>query len=122
LSLLLTTSTSFRDIVRNGPNDNYTDLNNLIAYTNSPKPGSKACQDYFTGLETSFTEKKHCAADLKERNPAAVEVRNGLGNYEVMRGAGELVDPDGGEYCYLQATADGRPDDMYLWSLPAGIS
>ena len=49
-------------------------------------------------------------------------MRNGLGNYEVMRGAGELVDPDAGEYCYLQATADGRPDDMYLWSIPAGIS
>jgi len=73
-------------------------------------------------LETSFTEKKHCAADLKERNPSAIEVRNGLGNYEVMRGAGELVDPDEGEFCYLQAVADGRPDDMYLWSLPAGIS
>jgi len=94
----------------------------LIAYTNNPKPGSAACRDYFAGLETSFGEKKHCVADLKARNPSAVEVRNGLGNYEVMRGAGELVDPDAGEYCYLQATADGRPDDMYLWSIPAGIS
>jgi hypothetical protein len=78
--------------------------------------------DYFMGLETSFTEKKNCAADLKARNPSAIEVRNGLGNYEVMRKAGELVDPDQGEYCYLQAAAAGRPDDMYLWALPAGIS
>lgn len=122
LSLLLTTSTSFGDLIKEGPNDNYTTLNNLIAYTNSPKPGSKACQDYFAGLETSFGEKKHCAADLRDRNPSAIEVKNGLGDYEVMRRAGELVDPDRGEYCYLQATADGRPDDMYLWSLPAGIS
>jgi hypothetical protein len=122
LSLLLTTSTSFQDVIKDGPENNYTTLNNLIAYTNSPKPGSQSCKDYFEGLETSFREKKHCAADLKEKNPSAIEVRNGLGSYEVMRGAGELVDPDGGEYCYLQAVADGRPDDMYLWSLPAGIS
>jgi hypothetical protein len=93
-----------------------------LAYTNSPKPGSKECGDYFKGLEIGFGEKKHCAVDLKERDPTALEIRNGLGNYEVMRQAGELVDPDMGHYCYLEAVADGRPDDMYLWSLPAGIS
>lgn len=122
LSLLLTTSTSFRDLVKSGQEDDYATVNELLAYTKSPKPGIKECGDYFKGLEIGFAEKKHCAADLKERNPTAIEIRNGLGNYEVMRQAGRLVDPDKGHYCYLEAVAAGRPDDMYLWSLPAGIS
>jgi hypothetical protein len=93
-----------------------------LAYTNSPQPGSKECTDYFSGLSESFKEKKHCSSDLKNRNPTALDVSIGLGNYEVVREAAGLIDPDEGEYCYLKAMADGRPDDMYLWSIPAGIA
>jgi hypothetical protein len=38
-----------------------------------------------------------------------------------MREAAGLVDPDTGVYCYIEAKASGRPDDLYLWSIPAGI-
>jgi hypothetical protein len=87
----------------------------------SPQPSSSQCDDYFAGLTKSFGERKHCAADIGEKDPTALDVRNGLGNYKVMREAAGLVDPDTGEYCYLQAVANERPDDMYLWSIPANI-
>jgi hypothetical protein len=39
-----------------------------------------------------------------------------------MRRAAAITDPDTGKYCYLQAITDASPDDLYLWSLPAGVS
>lgn len=124
LSLLLTTSTSYRNLVSAAPDDKYGTLNNLIAYTSSPQPSSTECDDYFASLAKAITEKKHCAADLNggaEANPVAMDTRRGLGNYKVVREVSALKDPQSGEYCYLRALADSRPDDMYLYSLPAGI-
>lgn len=124
LSLLLTTSTSYRQLVISAPNDAYETLNNLIAYTTSPQPSSSQCDDYFASLAKAIGDKKNCGADLNggiKANPVATDTRRGLGNYKVVREASALKDPQSGEYCYLQALGDSKPDDMYLYSLPAGI-
>ena len=127
LSLLLTTSTSYRELVTAAPEDGFSLLNELVAYTSNPQPSTSQCDDYFAGLSKSLVEKKYCGVDLTQDsrtaqpNPVAVDTKRALGNYKVVREAGALKDPKTGVYCYLGAVADTRPDDMYLWSIPAGI-
>jgi hypothetical protein len=44
----------------------------------------------------------------------------GFQYYDLMQEAACLVDRQTGTYCYLEAMADQRPDDAYLWMLPGG--
>lgn len=74
-------------------------------------------------LQDNIGSKANCAGDLGKSNVVvAKEAQIGFGNYDVMRKAAGLVDPDTGIYCYLEAIASSQPDDLYLWALPAGIS
>lgn len=126
-SLLLTTSTSFASLVAS---DDYALLNDLLAYVSSPQPSSATCDDFMRDAYTKTGDKGACGGDLtqtqnqskKAAGGAAVEARTGLGNYALMRVAASLKDPDEGVYCYLQAVESERPDDLYLWSLAAGIA
>lgn len=68
-----------------------------------------------------MADRSNCAADLANKTPIAMTTKAGIGNYEVIRRASALTDPMTGKYCYLQAVMDDRPDDLYLWSIPAGI-
>lgn len=122
LSLLLTTSTSYSTLLSDAiTSSNFTTLNNLISYTSSPQPDSAQCDDYFSGILKAMSDKNNCAADLASRTPIAMTTRYGVGNYQVIREASGLTDPTTGKWCYLEAVADERPDDLYLWSIPAGI-
>lgn len=71
-------------------------------------------------------DKNACGADLGNKGKAGVaaakDAKTGLGNAGLMRIAAGLRDPDTGSWCYLQALDGDRPDDLYLWALPAGIA
>lgn len=119
-SLLLTTSTSFGSfLTASAPT--YDMLNTLLAYVNSPRPSSDQCDDFMTSAALAIAEKGKCAADIASRVPSVLTAANGLGNAPVLRQAAGLVDPDTGVYCYIEAKASDRPDDLYLWSIPSGI-
>lgn len=101
---------------------NYTTLNTLMAYVTSPQPSSEECDEFLTEAYWNMGSKNSgCQADLNKRS-AAVDARLGLGSAGLMRRAAGLRNPDNGKWCYLEAVASTRPDDLYLWSLPAGIS
>jgi len=69
-----------------------------------------------------MSDKTNCASELSGSNAIAVAqaFQRGLGNYAAMRTAASLVNPKTGVYCYLEAVASERPDDLYLWQLPSG--
>lgn len=125
-SLLLTTSTSYASLLSSSRSKGDLEtLNQLLAYTSSPQPGSETCDQYFSGVLSGLNAKSNCAADLAKGTVAkgiGKEVQAGIGNYKLMREASALADPDTARYCYLQAVASPTPDDLYLWSLPSGIS
>ncbi|WWD17193.1 hypothetical protein CI109_101631 [Kwoniella shandongensis] len=122
-SLLLTTSTAYSTIVSTAlTTGNYTTLNQLIAYTSTPQPGSEQCTTYMQGVLSTLSGKSNCGNDLSNGVLVAKEAKIGIGNYEVMRVAEGLKNEDQGVYCYLQALREERPDDLYLWQLPCGIS
>jgi hypothetical protein len=123
LSLLLSSSSSFRNTLWDSANDSdYRYLNNLIAYTHSPQPSAEECDANFAQYYEEMPQKSNCAADLSNSatKAAASQALRGLGNYQVIRTASGFVNPDSGVYCYLEAVASERPDDLYLWQLPAG--
>ncbi|KAL7421850.1 hypothetical protein Q5752_003621 [Cryptotrichosporon argae] len=124
LSLLLTTSTSFATLVDAAVSSgNYTALDLLVAYTNEPAPGAAACDAHMQAWAAELADKANCKADLASAaGGAAREAQTGLGNYEVMRQAGALTDPDTGVFCYLEAEASDGPDDLYLWHLASGTA
>ncbi|WVQ80808.1 hypothetical protein IAT38_002915 [Cryptococcus sp. DSM 104549] len=122
-SLLLTTSTAYSSLVaRSLSSGNYTTLNELIAYTANPQPSGGECESYMQGVAGALAGKANCAADVSGKVPVAMKAKLGVGNYAVMKEAEALVNATSGRYCYLEAIASERPDDMYLWGLPGGIS
>lgn len=122
-SLLLSTSSSYAQLVSaaTGTN-NYTTLNELLAYTYSPQPSGDQCDTYMQGVLSDMGGKSNCQADIAAKKVVALEAKIGVGTYAVVRQAENLIDPDTGVYCYLEALASDRPDDLYLWSLPQGIA
>ena len=121
LSLLLTTSTSYSTMIAHAlTTSDFSALNALIAYTSS----TGDCDAYFSGVLSAIGTKANCAVDLsvKTGNAVAEETRTAVGNYRLVREASAITDPDTGVYCYLEAVASDRPDDLYLWSLPSGIA
>lgn len=120
-SLLLSTSSAYKNQVsaatRTG---NWTFLNELLAYTNSPQPSPPSCDQTFKSILTAFADKANCGTDLSGGLAVAKQAQSGIGNYAVMRTASGLVNPNTGVYCYLEALANVKPDDMYLWMLPSG--
>jgi hypothetical protein len=122
-SLLLTTSTGFGTLLStSAATGNYTTLNTLLSYVASPQPSSGQCDDFMSAAYAQIGAKSSgCILDLGKRG-AAAEARTGLGNAGMMRKAAALRDPDTGKWCYLEALASDRPDDLYLWSLPTGVA
>ncbi|ORY32781.1 hypothetical protein BCR39DRAFT_521504 [Naematelia encephala] len=123
-SLLLTTSTSYATLLATAiSTGDYTDLNILLSYVASPQPNTTQCQTYMDSLVGELGNKGQCGSDLAKTpiDPVAEETRVGLGNYKVMREAAGLVSQESGKYCYLEAVSNQTPDDLYLWSVPAGI-
>ncbi|WVR06953.1 hypothetical protein IAU60_003989 [Kwoniella sp. DSM 27419] len=121
-SLLLTTSSGYSSLLSSTlTTGNYTSLNNLIAYTSSPQPSADACTAYMSDVLADSGAKSNCGTDMG-KVPVAKEAKIGIGNYAMMREAEGLVDYSTGRYCYLEALASGRPDDLYLWGLASGIS
>jgi hypothetical protein len=74
------------------------------------------------GALSNLEGKSNCQTDITAEKVVALETKTGIGNYGVMREVEQLTNPDSGVYCYLEALAADRPDDLYLWSIPAGIS
>ncbi|RSH87259.1 hypothetical protein EHS25_003168 [Saitozyma podzolica] len=122
-SLLLSTSSSYAQLVSTATNtNNYTTLNELLAYSYSPQPSGDQCDSYMQGVLSDMGGKSNCQADIAAKKVVALEAKIGVGTYAVVRQAENLIDPDTGVYCYLEALASDRPDDLYLWSLPQGIA
>ncbi|ODN94197.1 hypothetical protein L198_05048 [Cryptococcus wingfieldii CBS 7118] len=122
-SLLLTTSSAYATLVSTAlSSGNYTHLNELVGYTSSPQPSSDTCESYMEGVMTALTSKSNCASDISSNLAVVKKTKLGVGNYKVMKEAEALVDTDTGSYCYLEAIASEKPDDLYLWGLPGGIS
>lgn len=120
-SLLISTSSAYSGQVTSATSTgNYTYLNDLLAYSNSPQPGAQQCEEAYAAYRTALRDKANCGNDLADGKPVAGSASRGLGNYGVLRTAAALINPESGSYCYLEAVADARPDDLYLWSLPAG--
>lgn len=123
-SLLLTTSTSYASLLSDSlQSGNLDAINSLIGYTASPQPSADQCDAYFSQVLSDMSKKDKCGEDLKagtSKGGMALEAKNGIGNYQLMRGAEALINPDSGAYCYLEAVTSDRPDDLYLWSVPAG--
>ena len=122
-SLLLTTSTSYAALVKAAiATGNYATLNNLLAYTSSPLPSADQCLTFLQNSLASLSSKTNCAKDLTDGKPLAQAFQTGLANYDLMRKASLLRVDDMSPYCYLEAVNAASPDDLYLWSLPAGVS
>ena len=120
-SLLLTTSTSFADLVQSSlSSGNLSTLNELLAYMSSPQPSWTGCAAYMQETLKELQGDARCGKDLVQGKPLAQALAGGLGNYDIMRDAAGLRDESGG-YCYLEAITAKKPDDLYIWSLPAGI-
>ncbi|ORX35798.1 hypothetical protein BD324DRAFT_80651 [Kockovaella imperatae] len=122
-SLLLTTSTSFANLVKSSlKTRNLTTLNDLLAYTTSPQPSIDTCVSFFQSTLSDLSSDSHCGNDLKDARVLAVEFADGLANYNLMRKAAGLVSEETiGSHCYLEAITATSADDLYFWSLPAGI-
>lgn len=119
-SLLLTTSSGFNSRIQAAAQThNYTYLNDLIAYTGSPQPSADTCDGYMTDFAKDLRRKQNCGSD-QSNTGVVMQARRGLGNYHVMRTAATLVHPETGVYCYIDALASSKPDDLYLWKLPSG--
>jgi hypothetical protein len=73
------------------------------------------------GQSDAIGARANCQADLGGNDVVAQETKRGLATYQVLKQASALVNPNG-VYCYLEAVASSKPDDSYLWSIPAGIS
>ncbi len=120
-SLLIQTSNSYRSQLNAATGSgNYSYLNELIAYASSPQPSSETCDKAFEGFAEAARDRGNCGEDLTKGIPVARQTRRGLVNYAAVRTAAGLVNPDTGSYCYLEAVANERPDDAYLWQLPMG--
>ncbi|KAK1924318.1 hypothetical protein DB88DRAFT_546339 [Papiliotrema laurentii] len=121
LSLLLTTSTSYASLLSASlAQGDLTKINQLVAYTASPSPGTDTCDKYFAGVLSALDAKGNCAGDLAQAKAVALDAQLGVGNYKLIREASTITNPDTGKYCYLEALASTAPDDLYLWSLPSG--
>ncbi|EIW70416.1 hypothetical protein TREMEDRAFT_28982 [Tremella mesenterica DSM 1558] len=121
-SLLLTSSSSYSSMLSDAMSTgNYTYLNALVGYTHSPQPSGEQCDAYMAGVASALTGKGNCLSDIRMGKAVALEILVGIGNYALLRKAEGLLDSSG-RFCYLDAVADGRPDDLYLWNLPAGIA
>lgn len=121
-SLLLTTSTSYSTMLQAATaSGDYTALNQLLSYVANPQPSAAQCDTYFSGLLRDFNGKNNCGADVAAHKATAMLARDGISSYTVTRAAARLVNPDTGKFCYLDAVSASRPDDLYLWSLAAGI-
>lgn len=123
-SLLLSASAAYKTLVLDATRTgNYTYLNNLVAYSSSPSPSPQECDNNYTHYYEQISAKANCAAELGGSTSAkavAKQAQRGLGNYQVMRTASSFVNPKTGRYCYIEALASDRPDDLYLWMLAAG--
>ncbi|KAL1411413.1 hypothetical protein Q8F55_002369 [Vanrija albida] len=120
-SLLLSTSSAYKNRVQDATGTgNWTFLNELIAYSHSPQPSPQGCDQAFTSILTAFADRANCGNDLSGGKAVAKQAQTGIGNYALMRTASGLINPSTGVYCYLEALANVKPDDMYLWMLPAG--
>lgn len=120
-SLLLSSSNRYRSQVATATKTgNYTFINDLIAYVHSPQPSSQTCDQRFSTYLSDFKKNDNCGKDLAQRIPLALTSSRGLGNYAVMREAAGIVNPSTGVYCYLEAIASPKPDDLYLWMLATG--
>lgn len=119
-SLLLSSSASFKQQVQSAiATGNYTYLNTLLAYTSSPQPAPDTCDQNYTNYLKQLVDKSNCGSDMATK--AVIKAaRRGISNYAVMRTASSLLDPKTGRYCYLQAVASDKPDDLYLWMIPSG--
>ncbi|WRT66470.1 uncharacterized protein IL334_003429 [Kwoniella shivajii] len=130
LSLLLTTSSGYSTILQTAlSTGNYTTLNNLISYTSNPQfggnaspDGSDQCDDYMQNVMSSLSSKSNCGTDIANGNLVAKEAKTGLGNYKLIKQVSTLIDDQSGVYCYLEAVNSKKPDDLYLWGIPSGIS
>lgn len=119
-SLLLTSSSGFNSRIQAAAQShNYTYLNDLIAYSGNPQPSGDSCDSAMAGFLKDLEKKAHCGMD-KSKTGVVAQARRGLGNYQVMRTAATLVHPETGVYCYVDASASSKPDDLYLWKLPSG--
>ncbi|WVQ72629.1 hypothetical protein IAR50_002188 [Cryptococcus sp. DSM 104548] len=122
-SLLLTTSSAYATLVSTAlSSGDYTQLNELVAYTSSPQPSGSVCESYMSGVMTALKSKSNCASDISSNLAIVKKTKLGVGNYKVMKEAEALVNEETGAYCYLEAIASEKPDDLYLWGLPGGIS
>ncbi|TXT08992.1 hypothetical protein VHUM_02466 [Vanrija humicola] len=120
-SLLLSTSAAYKNqVLTTTRTGNWTFLNELLAYTNSPQPSPGSCDQTFQSILTAYADKANCGNDLSGGPAVAKQAQTGIGNYAVMRTASGLINPNTGVYCYLEALANVKPDDMYLWMLPSG--
>ncbi|KAI0027884.1 hypothetical protein K488DRAFT_21456, partial [Vararia minispora EC-137] len=63
-----------------------------------------------------------CAQDLSDQNAMIVQSLQSLQLYDLLRQAACLADANTGAYCYVEAAASSNPFDLYLYSLPFGIS
>ena len=121
-SLLLSTSSSYSSLLTNSlAAANLTTLNELVAYAASPALGSDTCDAYMAGVATDLSAKGNCGTDIRNKVAVGVDIWRGVGNDAVMRAAAGLEDAQG-RYCYLDAVTRSGPDDLYLWSLPAGAA
>ncbi|KAK4687324.1 hypothetical protein P7C73_g2788, partial [Tremellales sp. Uapishka_1] len=122
LSLLMTTSSGYSTLLSTSiASGNYTTLNNLVGYTSEPQPSGSECDTYLLGVLADFGSKANCQADVQSGNVVALQAAAGLGNYQVVREASGLLNSQG-VYCYLEALSSARPDDLYLWGIPGGVS
>lgn len=120
-SLLLSSSNGYKSEVATATKiSDYTYLNDLLAYVNSPQPSSERCDQLFASYLPQFQDDANCGKDVAQRVPTARQARRGIGNYAVMREAAGIINPSTGVYCYLEAIASPRPDDLYLWMMPSG--
>jgi hypothetical protein len=123
-SLLLSASAAYNTIVLDSIRTGiYTYINDLVAYSSDPSPSPEQCDANYTLYYKQISEKSHCATELggsTNSKVVAKQAQRGLGNYQAMRTAASLLDPKTGVYCYLEAVASERPDDLYLWMLASG--
>ncbi|GAA5977604.1 hypothetical protein JCM11641_006874 [Rhodosporidiobolus odoratus] len=115
-SLLLTTSTAFFTAERSP--------HSLLPHVldASCSADTDTCTALMDKLTKDIKQSNTCGPDLTRGNPLAVEALQGFMSYRLYREAGCQKSNTTNTYCFAEAAANSKPDDLYLYYIGEGTS
>ncbi|KAK7685943.1 hypothetical protein QCA50_010753 [Cerrena zonata] len=115
VSLLIKTSADFIQQAQT----NLTALNTIIWGTCNTDTNADQCVANMDWFADSL--KSSCSQELSNDNSLVTDTLIALQAYSLMRDAVCMADPSTNAYCYVEATHNINPSDLYFYQLPFGV-